>query len=255
VVLDATLDASGNVNDARVINGPQELRRAALDSVLQWHFANGAAGAIRQVTIGFQLTDAKAAAPQSATMGTRGMDGRIVKSIQVLGLSDQARSELLPGLPVHEGDTISADLIARVSQAARGFDEHLRVVVMPSSPSEVTLQITAPDYTASAMTEPQPGAPSRIKIGGAVQQAKLISQPHPIYPPDAKAARVQGVVQLSAVIGKDGTIQKLELISGHPLLAPAAMEAVQQWRYQTTLLIGQPVEVVTQIDVNFTLSQ
>jgi protein TonB len=98
-------------------------------------------------------------------------------------------------------------------------------------------------------------APTRIKIGGAVQQAKLVRQPHPVYPPLAKQARISGVVKLSAIISKDGTIQKLEVISGHPLLAPAALEAVKQWVYQPTLLNGEPVEVVTQIDVNFTLSQ
>lgn len=60
---------------------------------------------------------------------------------------------------------------------------------------------------------------------------------------------------MNAVIGKDGTVQNLEVISGHPLLAPAALEAVKQWVYKQTLLNGNPVEVVTVIEVNFTLSQ
>jgi protein TonB len=97
--------------------------------------------------------------------------------------------------------------------------------------------------------------PQRIKIGGSVQQAKLVRQPHPVYPPLAKQARISGVVHLSAIISKDGTIQKLEVIGGHPLLVPAALEAVKQWVYQPTLLNGEAVEVQTQIDVNFTLSQ
>jgi protein TonB len=97
--------------------------------------------------------------------------------------------------------------------------------------------------------------PQRIRVGGNVQQAKLVRQPHPVYPPLAKQARIQGVVKLSAIIARDGTIQHLEVISGHPLLIPAALEAVKQWVYQPTLLNGEPVEVVTQIDVNFTLSQ
>ena len=62
-------------------------------------------------------------------------------------------------------------------------------------------------------------------------------------------------MELSAIIGKDGTMQDLTVASGHPLLVPAAMEAVKQWVYRPTLLNGEPVEVVTQIDVNFTLSQ
>ena len=101
---------------------------------------------------------------------------------------------------------------------------------------------------------PKPVTPQRIRVGGNVQQAKLIRQPKPIYPPLAKQARISGVVRLNAIIGKDGTIQNLTVASGHPLLVPAAMEAVKQWVYQPTLLNNDPVEVVTQIDVNFTLS-
>ena len=92
-------------------------------------------------------------------------------------------------------------------------------------------------------------------MGGNVQAAKLIRQPKPIYPPLAKQARISGHVMLNAIIGKDGTIQNLTVASGHPLLVQNAMEAVKQWVYQPTLLNGEAVEVVTQIDVNFTLSQ
>src|SRR5690349_20137467 len=95
----------------------------------------------------------------------------------------------------------------------------------------------------------------RIRVGGQVQQANLIRQPKPVYPPLAKQARIQGVVRFEALIGKDGTIQNLTLISGHPLLVPSAQEAVRQWLYKPTLLHGEPVEVATVIDVNFTLSQ
>lgn len=96
-------------------------------------------------------------------------------------------------------------------------------------------------------------APTRV--GGDVQSAKLIHQVKPIYPPLAKQTRTQGTVRLQAVIGRDGSIQNLVLASGHPLLVPAAMEAVRQWRYRPTTLNGETVEVLTQIDVNFTLSQ
>lgn len=77
----------------------------------------------------------------------------------------------------------------------------------------------------------------------------------PLYPPLAKTARVQGAVEFTAVISKEGVIENLRLVRGHPLLAQAAQEAVLQWRYRPTLLNGQPVEVVTDIIVNFTLSQ
>jgi TonB family protein len=113
----------------------------------------------------------------------------------------------------------------------------------------------APPPPPPPPSAPKPVTPQRIRVGGNVQQAKLIRQPKPIYPPLAKQARISGVVRLNAIIGKDGTIQNLTVASGHPLLVPAAMEAVKQWVYQPTLLNGEAVEVVTQIDVNFTLSQ
>ena len=98
---------------------------------------------------------------------------------------------------------------------------------------------------------PPPAAP--IRVGGQVQSAKLVNQPRPAYPPLARQARIQGTVRLEAVISKDGAIQNLEVVSGHPLLIQSALAAVQQWRYQPTLLNGSPVEVITTIDVNFTL--
>ena len=76
----------------------------------------------------------------------------------------------------------------------------------------------------------------------------------PPYPPLARQARIQGMVVLQAVIGKDGTIQNLRVVSGHPMLAQAALEAVKQWRYKPYYLNGEPVDVDTTINVNFTLS-
>jgi protein TonB len=81
----------------------------------------------------------------------------------------------------------------------------------------------------------------------------IISKVTPVYPPLAKQAKIQGTVRFTAYIAKDGHIESLELVSGHPLLAAAAQNAVKQWVYRPTLLNGDPVEVVTQIDVNFTL--
>jgi protein TonB len=92
-------------------------------------------------------------------------------------------------------------------------------------------------------------------VGGNVQAAKLVSQQRPEYPPLARQARITGVVRFSATIAKDGGVAKLELVSGHPLLVQAATDAVSKWVYQPTLLNGEPVEVLTQIDVNFTLTQ
>jgi protein TonB len=85
--------------------------------------------------------------------------------------------------------------------------------------------------------------------------AKLLRKVTPRYPPIAIAARISGIVRLIGTIGKDGTIQNLQLVSGHPMLARAALEAVQQWIYKPTLLNGNPVEVIAPIEVRFTLGQ
>lgn len=107
--------------------------------------------------------------------------------------------------------------------------------------------------TGSALPPPPKAAPSRIRVGGNVAAAKLIRQVTPVYPTIAKTAHISGTVVLHAIIAKDGTIQELTYVSGPPLLMRNAMDAVRQWRYNPTLLNGEPVEVDTTISVVFTL--
>ena len=100
----------------------------------------------------------------------------------------------------------------------------------------------------------QPVVPQRIRISQGVTSGLLIHKVTPPYPGIARAGRIQGDVVLKAIISTDGSIQDLQLVSGHPMLVPAAIEAVKQWRYRPYLLNGQPVEVETTITVIFTLS-
>ena len=100
---------------------------------------------------------------------------------------------------------------------------------------------------------PAPSLQGPIRVGGQVQSARLTSQAIPVFPPLARQARIQGSVRLEAIIGKEGSIENLEVVSGHPLLLQAALDAVRRWRYQPTLLNGVPVEVIATIDVNFTM--
>jgi len=100
----------------------------------------------------------------------------------------------------------------------------------------------------------QPTATSgRIRISSGTVQANCISCPPPLYPSAAKAVRVSGTVVLDAVISTTGTIEKLQFVSGSPLLRNAAMDAARNWRYKPTILSGQPVEVQTEITVVFRL--
>jgi len=98
-------------------------------------------------------------------------------------------------------------------------------------------------------------APQRIRISQGVTSGLLVNKVEPAYPILARQARVQGQVVLSAIISRQGAIENLQVISGHPMLVPAAIEAVRQWRYRPYLLNGEPVEVETEVIVTFTLAQ
>ena len=303
--VEVKIDATGNVADTHVLSGPDELRKAALQSVLQWHFTSDSAGATRVVQISFELPKTVPTGPNpaqsmtvsasevpvpNAVTGFRGgviggvaggvVGGNLgsvpagsgpppppvgqfqtgqrfdafssqtpqpIKSIMIIGLSDQARTELLSRLPVHEGDTFSTEALQKITQAAQDFDEHLSTRMQSADVGGVTILIAAPGA--------QLPAPQRIKVGGNVQAAMVLTRVQPVYPDLAKQARVEGVVHLAVIIAKDGTIQEIHSLGGPALLIMPAMDAVKQWVYRPTLLNGQPVQVETTVDVNFTLAQ
>jgi TonB family protein len=303
VTVEASLDSSGNVVDAHVMSGPQELRKAALQAVLQWHFSMDSAQLTRRVSIDFKTPPPPPERPVmggTTTIGVVGgvpggvsggvtsttregvlggvisstprvpaqdpLVGRTLGRIIVGGLSDQAERDLLSRLPVKQGDVLSADSFERIQKAVHDYDEHLTVgrmmgrgdnptanIMIVAPGAERVMTAAASSLSAASVPPPPPGT-QRITIGGNVQQAKLVRQPKPEYPALAKQARISGVVHLQVVIAADGTVKDIALLSGHPLLVPPSIEAVKQWQYQPTLLNGDRVEVLTQVDVNFTLS-
>jgi len=86
-----------------------------------------------------------------------------------------------------------------------------------------------------------------------ILEGSLIRRVQPVYPPLARMARIQGPVVVAAVISKEGVMERVQAISGHPMLVPAAVDAVSQWRYKPYILNGEAIEVETQITVNFVL--
>jgi TonB family protein len=253
VVVQAAVDASGDVTDAQVLSGPQELRKSALQSVLQWHFEADAGARSHQVSISFEPGAVPAATAAPAAPAPPTLAGRVVHGIAITGISNAARDQLLAQLPIHDGDTLGTDGVRRIKSVVTSFDQHLMVSFAvpvrgpntdPQSPREVSIEIA-----------PQSEANVKLRVGGNVQSTKLVAQPRPTYPVEAKQARIQGVVKLDVSIAADGTVQNINVIEGHPLLVPAALEAVKQWVYSPTLLNGQPVAVETEVDVHFTLAQ
>ncbi len=246
VLVEVNVDEEGLVTDARVLSGPQELRNAALRNVLDWHFSKQMhLPAVTQVTVDFEPPKDRPAAPP---IRVAHIERQVVERIAINGLSDAARDTLAARLPIREGDEIDSDGYQKLAAEVQAFDEHLHVVFIRQISGGVTLDITPRPAPRSVSATP-------ITVGGNAQQAKLIRQVRPVYPPEAKIARIQGLVRMNAIIASDGVVKSLGLLSGPPELAPTAMDAVRQWVYEPTLLNGEPVEVATQIDVNFTLSK
>ena len=125
-------------------------------------------------------------------------------------------------------------------------------IVQEKAPTTV-LRIAPPPQSNSASGATP--SPLRVRVSNGVSQGLLLTKVQPIYPPDARAARIQGTVLMKATISTAGDVESLELISGHPMLAPAALEAVKLWKYRPYLLNGKAVTVETQITVNFALAE
>ena len=273
VVLDATLDKNGEVVDARVVSGPDELRRDALANVLQWHYQSNAAGSSVRISIQFGppsavlLNAPPPPPPPPPPPGVRLSVAPVVGSIVFNGVDAGVQDQIRSQLPLHVGDSATPEAVRAAIIALQDIDEHLSISVMNRKAADGTVKdaivqigvrspanrLVAPP--AAPVDRDASGNVQRIRVGGNVQAVNLITKVTPVYPPLAKQARIQGTVRYDAVIGTDGAIKELTLVSGHPLLVPVATDAVRQWVYKPTLLNGQPVEVETQIDVNFTLSQ
>jgi TonB family protein len=285
VVVQVRLDSNGEVIDAAVLSGPDELRKGVQQSVLNWHFDTRAGSATRVVNIDFAKPAGAAVpaaylpvAPRVAVVGNSPAPGgrgvavvplpqraaptndpdpvssATVERVEVRGLSDSAATQLQAQLPVHAGDAYSPATLRQVTEIAREFDEHLMVSTIGNGSGAYIIRIETPDAHSMTPGEPSPGPPGAVKVGGNVMAANLINPVRPVYPPLAKMARQQGTVRFQATVGKDGKIENLLLLSGPPLLVQAAFDAVSQWTYRPTILNGATVDVVTTIDVNFALS-
>lgn len=298
VVVESSVNSKGEVTDAHVLSGPDELRNAALSSVLNWHFStDGGLPPTVQNVIRFQTAPHSAPVVTVSATPSVARPGLYLKSINMSGLSDELAEKVRASLPVRVGDAIGNNEFAQVRAAIEEVDEHL-IFGIKVNPPDVTLTImlagvgttkatvnwmtsgvvggvsggitggigggtpvVIEDRSAvsATTTNAQLPAPAdgvqRIRVGGMVESANLVKKVTPLYPPLAKQARIQGTVRFTALIGADGNVLSLQLVEGHPLLVESAQQAVSQWQYKPTLLNGNAVEVITQIDVNYTLSQ
>jgi TonB family protein len=250
VVMAVTLAASGEVSDARVVSGPEELRKAALQSVLEWHFATDSGRGPFPVAIRYSIPSGTADARR--LMPPPGGKSYPLAKIDLSMLPERLQQRISGMNLAQPEQMLSPQDLQQMQESLATVDSHLRVVGSLAE-DKLVLTIMLPNARpANATISPVPG---QIRVGGNVQSTKLISKVRPIYPPEAKAIRLQGTVRFNVTIDKEGHVSKVDLVSGHPILVESAMAAVRQWVYQTTLLNGNPVEVMTTVDVNYTLSE
>lgn len=171
-------------------------------------------------------------------------------------MTEQGNIALAGPFPLTDPGDLRGAVIFRVgeAQAAKLVQED-PIVKAGVLKAELHPWATGKGVLASGQPLQAPSAapPMRIAIGGNVQAARLINRVQPVYPEEASKEKISGTVKLHVVISKDGKVQQIQVVSGHPLLVQAAIDAVRQWQYQPTLLNGQPVEVDTQVDVVFSL--
>jgi TonB family protein len=296
LTVQATLDAKGEVTDARVVSGPEELRKAALLSVFEWHYQPGPSQAT--ITIRFGEGSAAVTAPAPGAGLGGGIGGGIgrgvgagvgtspatvqggarsggpaagvatpgpsytaqnpgtamtLRAIEFSGLTPEAEQQIRALLPVREGDIISPNDRLNVRMALGEFDSHLTVNFVNSvvgGANDVTMRIAplgtqiAPRSTVTDVSSP----------GAGVTNPVPTVHPEPQYSEEARKAKWQGAVLVSAVVDTTGTPTNIHVIRPLGLgLDEKAVEAVQQWKFRPGTKDGVPVPVQVQLEITFRL--
>ena len=283
-----TLSSKGEVVDAQVLSGPEELRKDVIQSVLEWHYAADVSGLrTAQVRVDFRASAPVAAQQQPPVVSTKG----ILETIDVSELPEKLRTEVWQRVRAFKGQAFSDTLMNRIEAVVSGADSHLALrwgstedknhtlkFVLSSTIPAVSVTQPEPPAPQPAIVEPQPAAPPVVRVGGGVSAPTVLSsrlgsttpgiyrvgngvsgprvihKVEPIYSDEARAARYQGTVVLEAIIQKDGSVEIARVVRSIGFgLDEKAIEAVSQWRFEPAKLNGEPVSVALNIEVNFNL--
>lgn len=236
VTVEVNIGVDGEVTNARAVAGPEELRRAVQPMVLGWRFDKGRKTARVHITfrrpseigiaaggkVTFAISDKLPAAARLRKLEGLQFDHRLLTRIV-------AAMEPMTSLRIDQQQLVTGQSATTV------FGE-------PSNNPAITF------------TKPfgRPSQPPRVlRPGGNARIGSLVEKADPVYPPLAREARIQGIVRLNITIDTDGTVSRANVVSGHPLLVPAALDAIRKYRYRRTLMSGVPVAIITQIDIEF----
>jgi serine/threonine-protein kinase len=279
VLLSAQINENGQVEKLSGVDGPPLLVQAAIEAVYKWryqpfHEKGRATKVVTTVSVPFQLADHEIKSQeliQAAELAFK--SGRLWEAValarQAKQLDETNSKAVLLENRIRDAGLEKVNTLRRERKNEEALDTIRQMVkVFPGVPAVVQLEekirsevsTAIPDVAPPADTpakSPVQGVPTSkpVRTGGATQPPTLIRQVNPAYPPMAKQTRVQGEVVLEALINKEGTVQNVKVISGHPLLGQAAVDAVKQWKYKPASLNGEAVEAVTTVTVNFNLGK
>jgi TonB family protein len=241
VVIEATVDASGTVTNARPVSSPHaSLTTAALEAVRQWRFEPPARAPVSfTVTVRFRLDEQRQAvdrfnAPAEYPAAAResGVAGAVLLEVTTDAAGTPTRVRAVRGEPV---------LVQAATDAVRKWT----IEAAEDTPLLVGVNVVPRDVERA---DARP-----LRVGGAISPPTKIKDVRPVYPPEAKDAGLQGVVILQATIGTDGTVLHGRVLHSVPGLDAAALESVLQWEFTPVLMNGKPVPVIMTVTVNFTL--
>ena len=243
VVLDLTVNDKGEVEDVRVVSGPAELRPRAIRDAVRSSYPPGPR--TRQLKLDFndKVPGTPPPPPQIDQAELVGID------YTSLPLALQERITPLTS-NLRTGQRFTSAELDQLSLSLVAIDPSLRLRKRISG-----LAATKTGYALRLIIMADEGIPppTVIRVGGNLQAANLAHKVEPEYPPLALQARIQGTVRFNVYLTAEGTVERAVVVSGHPLLVPAATEAVSQYRYKPTTLNGKPVSIQTQVDIDFKL--
>jgi len=269
VLVNLTLNDKGEVTDAAIVSGPQELRRPVIQSVLNWHFSMES-GAAPNPQIVVHFDDARA--PQTTRGGTLGgIIGRVrsgtpienpdaprtIDSINLSALPATLQDKVTQASILHVGDTMTGDGLKTAEASLHSIDEHLRVFVVPRGDNSVVIVALEPSQAPRISVRPTVVAPttgsSVARAGDAGVSNPLVTyKVDPEYSEEARKAKLSGAVLVQLVVDVDGRAKNIKVVRGLGLgLDEKAVEAVQKWKFAPGTKSGRPVPVRATVEVMF----
>ena len=195
------------------------------------------------------------------------IQGRVVLKVTISPDGEVEKADLLSGHPIlvaaaidavkqwrYQPSTVDGQAAGRETDAVIDFSLESRESTGDAEAATGAGGDAPPEMSGSTLATPHIATPQRIRVSQGVADGLAVKKVIPEYPAEARKERIQGTVLMHAMIDKAGDIVELDLVTGHPMLAPAAIDAVKQWQYKPYLLNGKPIAVDTQITVNFTLA-